>query len=104
QNGVATLQHIFTSNFLNTTLVGVSRSHVTAALDIAAIDPIATDISLGFQPGVPAGIIAVAGLTGTQGGIGSSGSDTLDYTSIQVADDASWIKGRNTVKFGGRVE
>jgi hypothetical protein len=104
QNGVVTLQHIFTSSLLNTTLIGVSRSHVTDALDIAAIDPIANDISLGFQPGVPAGIITVSGLTGTQGGIGSSGSDILDYTSIQVGDDASWIKGRNTFKFGTKVE
>src|SRR5262249_1354256 len=72
QNGVVTLQHIFTSTFLNTTLFGVSRSHVTDALDTVAIDPIANDISLGFQPGVPAGIITVSGLTGTQGGIGSS--------------------------------
>jgi len=104
QNGVMTLQHIFTSAFLNTTLVGVSRSHVTDALDTVAIDPIANDVSLGFQPGVPAGIITVAGLTGTQGGIGSSGSDILDYTSVQVGDDASWIRGRHTVKFGGRVE
>ena len=104
QNGVVTLQRVFTSSFLNTTLVGVSRSHVTDALDILALDPIANDISLGFQPGVPAGILAVAGLTGTQGGIGSSGSDILDYTSIQVGDDASWIKGRNTIKFGGKTE
>jgi len=99
-----TLQHIFTPAFLNTTLVGVSHSHVTDALDIAAIDPISNDTSLGFQPGVPAGIITVAGLTGTQGGIGSSGSDILDYTSIQAGDDASWIRGRHTLKFGGRVE
>ena len=104
QNGVLTLQHIFTPAFLNTTLVGVSHSHVTDALDVAAIDPIANDISLGFQPGVPAGIITVAGLTGTQGGMGSSGSDILDYTSIQAGDDASWIRGRHTLKFGGRVE
>jgi hypothetical protein len=104
QNGVVTLQHIFTPSFLNSTLVGVSKSHVTDALDVSAIDPIATNIALGFQPGVPAGIITVAGLTGTQGGIGSSGSDILDYTSIQVGDDASWISGRHTFKFGGKME
>ena len=103
-NGVVTVQRVFTSHFLNSTLVGVSHSHVTDALDTAAIDPIATDISLGFQPGVPAGILAVAGLTGTQGGIGSSGSDILDYTSFQVSDDASWIAGRQTFKFGGKAE
>jgi hypothetical protein len=104
QNGVVTVQHIFTSAFLNTALVGVSHSHVTDALDITALDPIATDVSLGFQPGVPAGIIMVSGLTGTQGGMGSSGSDILDYTSMQFGDDASWITGRHTFKFGGKVE
>jgi hypothetical protein len=103
-NAVANLQHIFTPSFLNTTLVGVSYSHITDALDILALNPIATEIALGFQPGVPAGIIAVSGLTGTQGGIGSSGSDILDYTSFQIGDDASWIKGRHTVKFGGKLE
>jgi hypothetical protein len=103
-NVVANLQHIFTPSFLNTTLVGVSYSHITDALDTLALNPIATEIALGFQPGVPAGIIAVSGLTGTQGGIGSSGSDILDYTSFQIGDDASWIKGRHTVKFGGKIE
>jgi len=104
QNGVVTLQHIFTPHFLNSTLAGVSHSHVTDALDIAAINPIATDVSLGFQPGVPAGLLVVSGLTGTQGGMGSSGSDNLRYTSFQVGDDASWIKGRNTIKFGAKME
>jgi hypothetical protein len=104
QNAVVTLQHIFTPHFLNSTLAGISYSHVTDALDTAAIDPIATDTSVGFQPGVPAGLLVVAGLTGTQGGMGSSGSDILDYTSFQVGDDASWIHGKHTVKFGGKIE
>jgi Carboxypeptidase regulatory-like domain len=104
ENGVVTLQRIFTSNFLNTTLVGLSHSHITDALDVSAINPIATDTSLGFQPGVPAGLLVVSGLTGTQGGMGSSGSDILDYKSFQVGDDASWTKGRSTIKFGAKVE
>jgi hypothetical protein len=45
QNGVVTLQHIFTPSFLNTALVGMSHSHVTDALDIAALDPIATNVA-----------------------------------------------------------
>jgi hypothetical protein len=104
RNGVVSVQHIFSPGFLNTAVAGVSYSHVTDALDVAAINPIATDVSLGFQPAVPAGIITVSGLTGTQGGIGSSGSDILDYTSVQVGDDASWIKGRHTLKFGAKAE
>jgi hypothetical protein len=104
QNVVMTLQHIFSPGLLNTARLGVSRTHATDALDQSALNPVVTDTSLGFTPGRPAGIITVAGLTGTQGGIGASGSDTLNYTSFQGSDQFSWIKGRNTFGFGGSVE
>ncbi|HYL34273.1 MAG TPA: TonB-dependent receptor [Bryobacteraceae bacterium] len=104
-NAVLALQHIFSPGLLNTARMGVSRTHATDSLDVSAIDPITTNNSLGFVPDRPAGIITVGGgLTGTQGGIGASGSDTLNYTSFQWSDDLSWIKGRNTFGFGGRVE
>ena len=104
QNAVMTLQHIFSPGLLNTARFGVSRTHATDALDESAINPVASDTSLGFIKGQPAGIITVAGLTGTQGGIGASGSDTLNYTSFQWGDEVSWIKGRNTFGFGGTVQ
>ena len=104
QNGVLSLQHIFSPVLLNTARLGVSRTHATDSLDQAAVDPVATDNSLGFLPGHPAGIITVASLTGSQGGIGASGSDRLNYTSFQGSNDLSWIKGRNTLSLGGFVE
>lgn len=104
QNGVVTLQHIFSPNFVNTAVGGVSRTHATDSLDVSAIDPIATNRSLGFFSNSPAGTLVVGGLTGTQGGLGASGSDILNYTSFQGGDDASWMKGNHTFKFGGRVE
>jgi hypothetical protein len=104
QNGVLSLQHIFSPVLLNTARLGVSRTHATDALDQSALNPIATDTSLGFLPGHPAGVITVANLTGTQGGVGASGSDTLNYTSFQGSDDLSWIKRRNTFALGGRME
>ncbi len=106
QNGVLTLQNVFTNTFLNTAMVGISRTHATDSLDISAINPIAADTTLSFLPGVavPAGILTIPGTTGTQGGMGSSGADVLNYTSGQVGDDASWIKGRNTFKFGFKFE
>jgi TonB-dependent receptor-like protein len=104
QNAVLTLQHIFSPTLLNTARMGVSRTHATDALDQSAIDPVTADTSLGFLAGHPAGIITIAGLTGTQGGIGASGSDTLNYTSFQWGDEISWVKGRNTFGFGGTVE
>jgi len=104
QNAVMTLQHIFSPGLLNTTRMGVSRTHATDALDESALSPVATNTSLGFFPGNPAGIITIAGLTGTQGGIGASGADTLNYTSFQWGDELIWVKGRHTFGFGGRVE
>jgi Carboxypeptidase regulatory-like domain len=104
QNAVVTLQHVFSAGLLNTARMGVSRTHATDALDQAALNPVAADASLGFLPGHPAGIITVSGLTGTQGGIGASGSDTLNYTSIQWGDEMLWIKGPHTFSFGARVE
>ena len=104
QNAVLTLQHIFSPGLLNTSRFGVSRTHATDALDVSAIDPIVNDTSLGFIKGERAGIITVAGLTGTQGGIGASGSDTLNYTSFQWGDELSWVRGRHTFGFGGTVQ
>jgi hypothetical protein len=104
QNLILNLQHAFTSNMINTARMGFSRTHATDALDTSAANPLATNTSLGFLPGRPAGIITVGGLTPTQGGLGASGADILDYTSFQWNDDASWIKGRNTFSFGGTVE
>ena len=104
QNVTMSLQHVFSPTLLTTARLGVSRTHATDALDQSALNPVVTDTSLGFLPGHPAGIITVAGLTGTQGGIGASGSDTLNYTSFQGGDEFTWVKGRNTLGFGGSVE
>ena len=104
QNGVVTLQHIFSPQLLNTTTVGVSRTHNTDGLDVAALNPIVADTSLNFQAGAPGpGILTAADLA-TQGGMGSSGADVLNYTSIQWGDDASWTHGRHTFKFGSKGE
>src|SRR4029077_16186461 len=96
QHVAMSLPHVFSPTVLTTARLGVSRTHATDALDQSALNPVATDTSLGFLPGNPAGIITIAGLTGTQGGIGASGSDTLNYTSFQWGDELTWVKGRHT--------
>ncbi|HEX4595576.1 MAG TPA: TonB-dependent receptor, partial [Bryobacteraceae bacterium] len=104
-NAVMTLQHVFSPGLLNTARFGMSRTHATDALDVTAIDPIVNDAALGFIKGRPAGIITVGGgVTGTQGGIGASGSDTLNYTAFQWGDELMWVKGRHTFGFGGTVQ
>jgi Carboxypeptidase regulatory-like domain/TonB dependent receptor len=103
-NTVVSLQHIFSPNLLNTARMGVSRSHVTDSLDVAALNPIAANTSLGFLPGLPAGVLGVSGLDTNLGGLGGSGADILNYTSLQWSDDVSWIRGKNSFEFGGNVE
>jgi outer membrane receptor protein involved in Fe transport len=49
-------------------------------------------------------VIAVAGTTGTSGGIGASGADIFHYNSIQAGDDPSWIKGKHALRFGATVD
>jgi len=103
-NTIVNLEHIFNPTVLNTARLGFSRSHITDALDVTALIPQVADTSLGFLPGLPVGVIGVTGLTGTQGGIGGSGSDILNYTSIQWGDDLSWIRGKHTFRFGAGFE
>jgi hypothetical protein len=103
-NTILSLQHIFSATLLNTARMGVSRSHITDSLDVTAINPIAADTSLGFLTGLPAGTLGVTGLDTNLGGLGGSGADILNYTSFQWGDDLSWIRGKNTFKFGGYVE
>ena len=103
-NPIINLQHLFSTSVLNSARLGFSRSHITDALDVTALIPQVADPSLGFLPGLPVGVIGVTGLTGTQGGIGGSGSDILNYTSIQWGDDMSWIRGKNTFRFGAGFE
>lgn len=103
-NPIVSLQHIFSPGVLNSARLGFSRSHITDSLDVKGLIPQVSDTSLGFLPGLPVGIIGVSGLTGTQGGMGGSGADILNYTSIQWGDDMSWIRGKNTFRFGASFE
>lgn len=79
----------------------MSRTVASDANDVSAINPVATDTSLA---GKPVGVIAVAGTNGTSGGMGASGADIFHYNSVQFGDDASWIKGKHTWRFGATVD
>lgn len=98
-NGILTLQHIFSPTLLNTARIGVSRTYAGDSIDISALNPVATDTSLGFLPNSPVGQITVGNLA-TDGGLGASGSDIFHFTSYQASDDASWVRGRHTLQFG----
>ncbi len=95
--------HIFGSNFVNTARIGFNRSIGVLNQSVAALNPIATDSSLGTLPGRNAPIISVPGLTSTS----SFGSASLNHhvlNSYQYYDDAFLTKGAHSIKFGFSAE
>ena len=108
QNGILSLQHIFSPSLINNTRVGISRTFAGNAKDVNPTIPQLTDLAFGFVPGQPFGQIQIGGITnGLQGvpsGIGASGESRYGYTAPQLFDDLSWTKGRHSIRAGFNVE
>ena len=107
QRFTLSMQHVFSPALLNTINVGLSRAVGTGNIDAQANRPAVTDKSLGFFPGQNAGSLSIAELqvpTNTPGGLGSTGGDSLWYTSPQFNDNLTWVKGRHNIRTGFSVE
>ena len=107
QRFTLSLQHVFSTALLNTFNVGFSRAVGTGNLDASANRPVVTDKSLGFFPGQNSGSLSISELglpTNTPGGLGSTGGDSLWYTSPQFNDNLTWVKGRHNIRTGFSVE
>ena len=102
-NVALSLQHFFTPNLLNTARLGVSHTYATDSEDTSALSPVATNTSLGFVPGKPAGVLT-AGTLLTAGGLGASGADIFHFISYQASDDLNWVRGKHTLQFGFSFE
>jgi len=107
QRFTLSMQHVFSPTLFNTVNVGFSRAVGTGNIDAQANRPVVTDKSLGFFPGQNAGSLSIAELqvpTNTPGGLGSTGGDSLWYTSPQFNDNLAWVKGRHNIRTGFSVE
>ena len=96
--------HTFTANLLNTLRVGYSRVISLAPTTLNAINPLASDASLGFVPGLPAGLVNVAGLSNFQGGLGAVGEFDFHLNSYQLYDDVYFSHGKHSLKVGFAFE
>ncbi|MBV9296242.1 MAG: TonB-dependent receptor, partial [Acidobacteriaceae bacterium] len=96
--------HIFGPSFLNTFRLGYSRVASEAPKSISAINSAAADMSLGFVPNAPVGLINVTGLTNFPGGFGAVGEYDFHYNSYQLYDDLSLTKARHAMTFGVALE
>jgi outer membrane receptor protein involved in Fe transport len=97
--------HIFSSTLVNTVGFGFNRNVVIAFSTLSAINPAASDTSLGFNPGSPVGIITVgSNVTQFSGGLGAISEYRFHYNSYQVHDNLAWTRNRHSLKFGFYAE
>ena len=96
--------HLFGAHMANTARLGFSRVVSQAAKSLKAINPVATDTSLGFLPGQPLGVITNSELSTFPGGFGAVGEFDFHYNSYQFYDDAFATFGTHSLKFGFAFE
>jgi hypothetical protein len=97
--------HIFRPTLVNTARFGFNRDVVIAFTTLSAINPAASDTSLGFNPGLPVGIITVgSGVTQFSGGLGAISAYRFHYNSFQAYDDLFWMRSKHSLKMGFYAE
>lgn len=96
--------HIFNAAVANSLRVGYSGIDSNANQALRAINPIASDLTLGSFPGRTAAQLFVTGLTTNSGGLGGLTALIDNWNSYQLYDDAFWTKGLHSVKFGFAFE
>jgi hypothetical protein len=94
--------HEFSASVLNSLRFGLNREGVQNNLSAKALNPAAADLSLGAIPGEPAAQVSVGGLTPFKGG--AEDATRFAWSSYQLYDDASFTRGRHSLKFGVTFE
>ncbi|HLQ76186.1 MAG TPA: TonB-dependent receptor, partial [Terriglobia bacterium] len=97
--------HSFTPTFVNAVRFGFNHEAVSNNQSLKAINPVATDMSLGSFSGRTAAQVQIGGGASLLGG-GVGGLPTYLYTwnSFQAYDDAFVNRGTHTIKFGFTAE
>lgn len=96
--------HSFTPNLVNSARFGFNHENVNNNSSLKAINPVATDPTLGAFAGRDAATVTVSGLTQLPGGFGALPTYLYRWNSYQGYDDAFWTHGTHSVKFGLAVE
>jgi hypothetical protein len=96
--------HIFSPSLINIVRAGVSRSISGAPIQTRAINPLATDTSLGFLPGAAVGNITITGITTLNGGLGAIAETVYHYTSDQLYDDVFYNHSNHSLVMGVSAE
>jgi hypothetical protein len=104
QLGLGEETHVFSSAFVNTARVGVSRNVANISNTAPGLNPLAADTTLGGVPGKTASSLVIGGLTNFGGGLEAPSQYDFYWTSIQGYDDAFYTIKNHTIRFGGGFE
>jgi hypothetical protein len=96
--------HIFSPTLMNTVRGGYNREDVADERSVSAINPLASDLSLGAVPGKYAAQVQISGVTPFLGGLGGPPTYFYYWNSFQGYDDAFLTHGAHSLKFGIAVE
>lgn len=96
--------HIFSPNVINTAHAGYSFTFAVAPAASAAINPLASDPSLGFAPTANVGEINIGGLSTFFGGVDAEGVYGYHYHSYQGGDDLFITHGAHSIQAGVSYE
>ena len=96
--------HTFAPTFANSIRVGGNHEHVINNGSFTAINPLASDVSLGSFAGRAAAQVFISGVTPFTGGVGGSPTYLYHWNSLQAYDDAFWTKGTHSIRFGAAFE
>lgn len=97
--------HIFTPSFVNSLRIGVNQELVDNNKSLNAINPAATDASLGSFTGRDAAqVLMTGGATDFTGGVGGSPTYLYRWHSFQLYDDAFYTRGTHSIRFGIAAE
>lgn len=101
--------HIFTPRFANSIRVGGNHEAVNNNESLKAINADATRTDLGvagtdFAGRAASQVLIGGGVSDFSGGIGGSPTYFYHWNSIQLYDDAFFIKGTHSIRFGGAAE
>jgi hypothetical protein len=102
---VAEETHAFRPTLVNSARFGYNRDYVNDNQSLLAINPVASDPSLGAFPGRDAAFVSIGGgPTSMSGGVGGLPTYFYRWNSFQAYDDAFYTRGTHSIKFGVAVE
>jgi carboxypeptidase family protein len=105
QTAVIEESHTFTASFLNVARIGYNRDKVINFFNPSAVNPAAALTSLGTITGQTAPRLSIGGgLADFFGGVNSPSHYLHTWNSYQAYDDATWVHGTHSIKFGVGAE